>query len=204
MSDRQQYQQNRDQALTERTRAIEELIARCRRMTPEQFASQPASVIRRLNAEQFSAIVTHITGVAQPVPPPIEKAAPGPSGASTRSIRPRQPRSLLYRMTRTSLIGGTLASIVVAGALLAAPLLAGRKPIVRPLTTNDWPMCRRLTASIDGCLYRVDSRLAWEDAARWLAIPEAELRRVNSAAHAAALQAGQHLLVWRGLGQLKP
>lgn len=204
MSDRQQHQQNRDQALIERTRAVEELIARCRRMTPEQFASQPASVIRRLSAEQFSAIVTHITGAAQPVKPPIDKAAPGPAGASTRSIRPRQPGPLLYRMTRASLIGGTLASILVTAALLAAPLLASRKPIVRPLTTKDWPMCSRLTASIDGCLYRVDTRLAWQDAARWLAIPEAELRRLNSAPDAAALQAGQHLIVWRGLGQLKP
>jgi hypothetical protein len=53
-------------------------------------------------------------------------------------------------------------------------------------------MCSRLTASIDGCLYRVDTRLAWQDAARWLAIPEAELRRVNSAPDATALQAGQH------------
>lgn len=204
MSDRQQHQQNRDRALTERTHAIEELIARCRQMTREQFASQPASVIRRLSAEQFSAIVMHITGVSQPAKRPIDKAAPGPSGASTRSIRPRQPGPLLYRMTRASLIGGTLASIAVAAAMLAAPLLANRKLIVRPLTTNDWPMCSRLTASIDGCLYRVDTRLAWQDAARWLAIPEVELRRMNSAPDAAALQAGQHLIVWRGLGQLKP
>jgi hypothetical protein len=204
MSDRQQHQQNRDQALTERTRAIAELIARCRRMTPEQFASQPASVMRRLDAEQFSAIVSHITGGSQPVKVPIDKAAPGPSGASTQSTRPRQPRSFLYRMTRTSLIGGTLASIGVTAVLLTAPLLASRRPIVRPPTANDWPMCRRLTASIDGCRYRVAHRLAWQDAARWLAIPEAELRRMNHAPGAAALQAGQHLIVWRGLGQLKP
>ena len=39
---------------------------------------------------------------------------------------------------------------------------------------------------------------------RRLARENAELRRVNSAPDATALQAGQHLIVWRGLGQLKP
>lgn len=189
--------------LTERTDAIEALIARCRQMTPEQFASQPASVIRRLSVEQFSGIVTHIAGVSQPVKPPIDKAIPGSPGAPAHSVRRGQSGSFLYRMTRTSFVGGLLTSAAVAMILLATPLVASRKPIIRPLIANDWPMCSRLTATIDGCLYRVADHLAWKDAAKWLAIPETELRGVNNALDGNTLKAGQILVVWRGLGQLK-
>lgn len=202
MSDRQHHQQNRARALSERTNAIHALISRCRRMTPEEFASMPASAIRRLSAKQFSGIVAHIVSVPQPAQTAIGAVSPGSTSAPLPSVRRGRSRSLGYRMMLTSLTCGLLASGLIAMGLLAVPFFARREPVIRPQNANHWPMCPRLSTSVDGCLYRVTNRLAWQDAARWLAIPEAELRRVNDASGGVALEAGQRLLIWRGRGQL--
>jgi len=203
MNDVKQHRRNRNRALVERTETIEELIARCRKMTPEQFAQLSQYLLRRLTPDQRADIAAGLTPAAEDTALPRageRRSAPG-SSMPAKKARPRA-RSIWRRMLSASLVWGTTASLTVIAVLTVPPLLRDGGQIVRPTQSGLWPRCARLTGKTDGCVYRVSHGLSWSDAAGLLNMQEAYLRAVNQAPASGVLNAGQFIIVWRGHGRL--
>lgn len=205
MNDVRQHRQNRDRALVERTETIGELIARCRKMTPEQFAQLSQILLRRLTPSQRADIAASLAPAAgRSGGRRIDqrRSAPG-SAMPARKVRPpAQP--IWRRMISASLGWGNVATLMVIAVLTIPPLLRDSRQIVRPIKSSLWPRCARLTPKADGCVYLVSHGLSWSDAAGFLNMQEAYLRDVNLAPTGDFLTAGRPIVVWRGHGRLTP
>lgn len=201
MNEVKQHRQNRDRALLERTETIEEFMARCRKMTPRQFAQLPQKLLQRLTPDQRANIAASLVSAT---------SDPAKSGTDKDRTMPRQPsssrepRPIWLRMIATSFGWGTALSLMVIGFFVLSPLLHRGGQIERPFESTHWPRCQRLTPKADGCVYRVSRAISWSDAASLLNMQETYLRTINHAPDSISLTAGQPIVVWRGHGRLIP
>ena len=201
MTEVKQHHQNRDRALLERTETIEEFMARCRKMTPQQFAQLPQGLLQRLTPDQRADIAASLVSATD------DPAELGTDAERTRPGLPpssRESRPIWLRMIAASFGWGTALSLMVIGFFVLPPLLHRGGQIERPLESTHWPRCQRLTPKADGCVYRVSRAISWSDAASLLNMQETYLRTINHAPDSISLTAGQPIVVWRGHGRLIP
>jgi hypothetical protein len=201
MTEVKQHHRNRDRALLERTETIEEFTARCREMTPRQFAQLPQNLLQRLTPDQRANIAASLVSAAS------DPAKPDIDADRTMLRQPsssREPRPIWLRMIVTSFGWGTTLSLMAIGFFVAPPLLHRAGQIERPFESTHWPRCQRLTPKADGCVYRVSRAISWSDAASLLNMQETYLRTINHAPDSISLTAGQPIVVWRGHGRLIP
>jgi len=199
MNEIKQHHQNRDRALLERTETIEEFMARCRKMTPQQFAQLPQGLLQRLTPDQRADIAASLVSATG------DPAEPSTDAERTRPRLPpssREPRPIWLRMIAASFGWGTALSLMVIGIFVVPPLFHKGGQIERPLESRLWPRCERLTPKADGCVYRVSRAISWSDAASLLNMQESYLRTINHAPDGISLTAGQPIVVWRGHGHL--
>lgn len=133
-------------------------------------------------------------------PPSADHVAP------TASPEPPKPRSHRLRAAFLS------AVIVVAVGLIverAVPMSASLMDSgTRSASTTRWPICPRLDALVDGCVYVVGGNggLTLEGAARMLAMPPDQLAASNphlNASFATILPSGSQIVVWREKLEIK-
>jgi len=198
MNEIKQHHRNRDRALLERTETIEEFMARCRKMTPQQFAQLPQKLLQRLTPDQRANIAVSLVS---PAGDPVD---PGADAERTMPPTSRKPRPIWLQMVITSFGWGTALSLIVIGFFVLSPLLHRGGQIERPHESTHWPRCERLTPKADGCVYRVSRAISWRDAASLLNMQEPYLRTINRAPDSLSLTAGQPIVVWRGHGRLIP
>lgn len=199
MPSAKQHRRNRDRALVERTETIDKLIARCRAMTPEQFAQLPQTLLQRLTPSQKATIVAGLPSAGS-VPRRPESRTEMVQTPIRRIASPA--RSVWRRMIVASLGWGIASSVTVFAVFTVPPLLFDGAQIVRPVQSALWPRCSRLTPRTDGCVYIVTHGLSWSVAAGLLNVQEASLRSVNQVPNVTFLNAGQAIVVWRGRGRL--
>jgi len=198
MNEIKQHHRNRDRALLERTETIDEFMARCRKMTPQQFAQLPQNLLQRLTPDQRANIAASLVSAAGD---PVD---PGADAERTMPSSSREPRPIWLRMVITSFGWGTALSLMVIGFFVLPPLLHRGGQIERPLESRLWPRCERLAPKADGCVYRVSRAISWSDAASLLNMQETYLRTINRAPEGISLTTGQPIVVWRGHGRLIP
>lgn len=120
--------------------------------------------------------------------------------APTASPEPSKPRSHRLRMT---FLGAAVVLAVGLIAERAVPMAARMLDSgTRPASTTRWPVCPRLDARVDGCVYGVGGNggLTLEGAARMLAMPPEQLAASNThldASIATILPSGSKIVVWR-------
>lgn len=203
MPNAKQHRRNRDRALAERTETIDELIARCRAMTTEQFAQLPQTLLQRLTPSQKATILAGLPSAGSVLAKQngrTEKTAVRPQTPIRRTVPPA--RSVWRRMIIASLGWGIAFSVTVFAFFTVPPLLFDGAEIVRPVRSAFWPKCSRLTPRADGCVYVVTYGLSWSLAAGLLNMQEASLRSLNQVPNGTSLNAGQAIVVWRGRGRL--
>jgi hypothetical protein len=188
-------------AMADKKAAQTELFQRLRSLPVHQLAQELPAAVGRLTQAQLSAIL----GVKS-----------YPVTASSSDLEESSNGGLIsdflinLRQISPSLLAMSAAAVVIVASSLVSSgahwLGGSRESVVleRPVHAEFWPPCPRLSAQVDGCLYRVQFGISLADAAEALALPLTQLRTANSQIpqNQTVLTSGSRLVVWRGLGSL--
>ena len=199
---RSKHGQNLKVALTEREEARDELFVRISAMPSDERARLEPTLFSRLTPDQLCQLLDHDQEkINATIENSIELQTTPYSGPSpkVKSIQTKPPFvcALKNGIAVAAVAGGIAIVAVIFGPRLAAWFSA---PPIRPVNAAQWPVCRRLNAHIDGCIYHVQAGLTWDEAATLLRMPVAQLRNVNSSL--LSLQPNSWLVIWRGRGTL--
>jgi hypothetical protein len=188
-------------AMADKKAATAELVQYLRSLPVHQLAQELPAVVGRFTQAELFAIL-------RVKREPVMAVNPTPVSSTTSDLFP----DFLIRLRQISpsiLALSAAVVVMVASSLVAsgAHWLGGEQrpfSIDRPIRSELWPPCPRLSDQVDGCLYRVQSGISLSDAAEALDLPLAQLRTVNPQFPASqiSLQSGSRLVVWRGLGSL--
>lgn len=203
-------------ALADRDGARDEVFIWLRGLSPEERSKVSPDKFARLSAEQFAILLGR----------PLSKASFDQAYAYANSdtatemprwfdrlwfwspreqkAKPVKIRSPLHHALRWAGIAGLCSGLVSISAIAARPYIASQAPPpIRSMDASTWPQCRRLSPETDGCVYVVESKLTWPEAAHWLDIPLPLLLKANQPQSTAPLTKGAPLIVWR-FRQLSP
>ncbi|WP_242217600.1 hypothetical protein [Shinella zoogloeoides] len=187
-------------AMAEGQAGRREIASQLARLPLEQLVKVPPSSFAMLGPEGFEMLVsmrrdipagvTARTSATAPSTPPKPVEAP-------RKVRRRWP-----------------IWVVCVALLAAGPVFDRSWPLVermtgnsmRPIQVSAWPVCRRLDAYVDGCLYRTGSpQTTLRQLAGRLHMPAGDLVRPNrhlTTAPDEPLSRGTLVVVWRGVAKL--
>lgn len=169
-------------------------IARLKSLSAEEFVRLSRRDVERLSLAQFIDVARAIA----PDIPPI---------AVTQAADP-DPNKPFFNWTPRRLYAMAISASIALGCVgfLAAPMLTEAMfdaPLVRSKTLFDWPACRRLTAEVDGCVYRPTQDLSWDYVAAMLEMDRDILRRNNAHLPDNMVPRASQLVVWRYHGHLE-
>jgi hypothetical protein len=174
-----------------------ELIKKLKVLPAEKFVRVPREVLNALSNEQYADIVRAVAPFVKlklPVPAP----SPQPKRNADWSALPRPI---------VAIVAGLLLGIAILLTTIFAPQVpewwSYLIPLSRETDATYWPRCERLTRWTDGCVYVVTHGLSWTDAARYLDLPESDLRRLNYHIQTDTIPAGAYLTVWRNRFELQ-
>jgi hypothetical protein len=169
------------------------LIARLKRLSPEEFVRVPRNVIDGLTSAQYADIVKTI---APAMKLKTEKEPPKtPKKRVQQTWWPKIPASIV------GIVVGLSVGLLILGGLSGVPRVlewwSYDQPLVRSSDVSKWPRCARLTRWTDGCVYRVTSGLSWAEVAGDLDLPESYLRNLNNDVVNKTVPAKSDIIVWR-------
>jgi len=197
---RKWFRENVARVKADSDRASKQQVERLKQMTPAEFMRLPPETFASLTAAQYRDVVAVIAPDTQlPGPPPVEELAP-----ETRTWRDwwRERSTFLRVLTLT-----VMTTLIVVMAAISSPFawkwLISRTEIVRPTSTATWPVCKRLSAYTDGCVYYPTQNLNWAWVAQQLAMSVDELYAANRHLPPQYIPANSTLVVWRHLGRLE-
>lgn len=177
------------------------LVARLKRLTPVELLRQPRRVFADLSIAQYREIIAAVAPeIAATLPPDEEVEVP--------SLLDRWRAFWARRsaFTRACLLTAVGALIGTPAIVTIGPVLAWRLApytLQRPVSTETWPRCGRLTGDVDGCVYVPHRDLAWPEVATATQIEVTSLRTTNGHLPQAMIPAGTTLIIWRGRGRLQ-
>lgn len=197
------------QMVDESKQALASYIARCKAMTPEDFAMEPRRMTSRLSAAQYTDIVRALCGSTTPPAPPAATPKGDAAQATSSPVHARVAtshwRKLVpkrWRPTAIAVLAG-LTSVALGAAVHGNGSPSDKPaPLIRSRESAGWPSCMWLAPTVDGCLYRNTEPLDWSVVAQRLAQNRSTLRANNPHLTASIIPAGSAIVVWRGLGQL--
>jgi hypothetical protein len=177
-----------------------QLVQRLKQMTPAEFLRLPPNTFASLTAAQYRDIVATIAPDTKlPEPPPLEEL---PADIRTWGDWWRERSTLIQLSIVTMAI-----TVIAVGIAIAVPTAwkwtVSRMEIVRPVSTATWPVCARLSAYTDGCVYYPTQNLTWAWVAQQLAIPPQELYEANQHLPPQYIPVNSMLVVWRHRGRLE-
>lgn len=192
-------------------KALHAYVARCKTMTPEQFAMEPRRLTSRLSAAQYAEIVRAILPDA-----PLPKAAKPVTLRKSDQARNVAPQvqakgvtSKLWKAVpkswRPSVVAALcgLASVAVgAGAHEYGRPSPKPTPLIRSRVVSNWPACAGLAPTTDGCVFYNAAPLDWTLVSKLLVQDLAMLRANNPHLSPSFIPSHSAIVVWRGLGQL--
>jgi len=194
MAERQNFKKSVARLKREQKEEMGQFIAYLKSMSPEEFLRLPRRDIERLSPAQYAEI-------AQSIVPNVTLG----TSEQKQHIKPTaRPRKITAgRRSTMAVIGSVLAGLIVA---FAGPTIVERVQnydLVRPASAESWPICRRLTAKTDGCVYIPKQNLNWDYVAQSLHIDRAFLLTLNRHLPVASAPAERKIIVWRGAGRLE-
>jgi hypothetical protein len=171
-----------------------EVVGKLKRLSAEDFARLPRSLLSHLSDRQYREIVHSIapTVTLKREPALVRSNRPGTKHSSFSNWIPRSAVA-----ASLAIVAGLLVLIVAVGAGPMLEWWSYGKPLVRNASVAAWPRCPHLTSWTDGCVYRVVKGLDWSDAAHDLALPESYLRKLNHHIPSQSIPAASDLIVWR-------
>ena len=171
-----------------------EVVGKLKRLSAEDFARLPRSLLSHLSDRQYREIVHSIapTVTLKRQPALVRSNRPGTKHSSFSNWIPRSAVA-----ASLAIVAGLLVLIVAVGAGPMLEWWSYGKPLVRNASVAAWPRCPHLTSWTDGCVYRVVKGLDWSDAAHDLALPESYLRKLNHHIPSQSIPAASDLIVWR-------
>lgn len=178
----------------------EQLVEELKRKTPAEFLRLPARTFASLTPAQYRDIVATIA-------PDIEM----PAATTADGLVARQGSDRHWwreRLVLTQIIVVTVAATMSLTALaVASPWawkwIVSRMEIVRPVSTETWPVCARLSPYTDGCVYSAARDLDWTAVAQQLGMSPQELYQANRHLPTQFIPAKATLVVWRHRGRLE-
>lgn len=177
-----------------------ERLNRFKAMTAEEFVRVPREELQELTNVQYSDIVRQIA--------PDHRLSDLPE-AQERSSK---WRTILRRIAVPTSLRAAGLGFIVGLLVLIASLAIGpavdwwqyRTPPTRSIDASRWPLCTRLNAWVDGCVYTPTTDINWESAADLLQMSNTELRRNNQHIHNQTyIPRRTMLVVWRDRGVLQ-
>lgn len=194
MVDRRNFKKSVARLKREQKEEMSQFIARLQSLSAEEFLRLPRRDIERLSPAQYAEI-------AKSIVPGVNVDASEPKQHIKPAVRPR--KITVGRRSAKAVIYSAIAGLVIA---FGGPTLVERVQnydLVRPASAESWPICRRLTANADGCLYMPQQNLNWDYVAKSLHIDRAFLLTLNRHLPVASAPAGRKIIVWRGAGRLE-
>lgn len=194
MVDRRNFKKSVARLKREQKEEVGQFIARLKSLSAEDFLRLPRYEIERLSPAQYAEI-------AQSILPNVSLGTSEPKQHIKPAVRPRKITA--GRRSTMAVIGSVLAGLIVA---FAGPTIVERVQnydLVRPASAHSWPICSRLTANTDGCVYIPKQNLNWDYVAQSLHIDRAFLLTLNPHLPVASAPAGRKIIVWRGTGRLE-
>lgn len=192
------FRRNVARVAAEGRAASADLIHRLKQMSAAEFLRQPWTVIDQLTWAQYKEIV-------RVVAPDVKLAA------GKVEVPEKEKRTVLdWWRERSGSFRSLVWTIAVTVAFMTIGLMApwihkatlSRAEVVRPSSWQAWPVCARLSAYTDGCVYTPTQDLNWDWAAWKLDMPVETLRRANPHLPSPFIIRGAPLLIWRGRGHL--
>lgn len=195
------FRQNVARIKADATKASDDLVQRLKKLTPAEFLRQPPQIFNQIKLNQYRDIVATIA-------PEVRLPVPDTEVSATKARRFALKTWWRERSALTqSIIVTVIVSMIFSTAGVIAPLAAkwtlSRTEVVRPSTTTNWPVCKRLSEYTDGCLYYPTQDLNWDWAAWKLNMPLETLRRTNRHLPGQWIPANAQLVVWRERGRLE-
>ncbi len=182
--------------------ACDEQFKQLKSMTNDELADALPPFIGRLNHDQIASLFVPARRLKN-TEFPLDSGA----GVDSQYTNDWLENMLLFPpslVASGAALFAMMMSIVVTTNIHFADNIFVKKEIVRPMVTDFWPPCSRLSAKIDGCVYRVQSIISMENVALHLAMPIEEIMRTNPqiSANQAVLPAYTPLVIWRGVGSI--
>ncbi|MCW5690998.1 MAG: hypothetical protein KIT48_01395 [Pseudolabrys sp.] len=185
-------------AREERAADQKALVRQLKGLTAEAFVRLPREAMQDLTNEQYDNVVKHVAPDHKLPQPPAEPPT-----------LPRWRLRDIWKATPNWMQAAVAALLtglpILMASLLVVPAIHRwqyQTPPVRSIETSTWPLCDRLNEWVDGCIYVLHRAMMWERAAGLLAVPEAELRRINRHIRENYIPAGATIVVWRARGVL--
>lgn len=169
-------------------------IARLKSLSAEEFLRLSRRDVERLSLAQYIDVARAIAPDILPIA--ATQAADPESDKPSFDWMPRRLYAIAISASITLGFAGSLAAPMLTEAMFDAPL-------VRSQTVLDWPACRRLTAEVDGCVYRPTQDLPWDYVAAMLEMDRDILHRNNAHLPQNMVPRASQLVVWRYHGHLE-
>lgn len=195
---RRMFRRNVQQVQADATRAATRLVNRLKGMTPQEFLRQPPSLFAKLTAAQYREIVTTIApDVRLPAEPVIEE----PRVEKRAMLDWWRERSAFARSFLEMLVVTVVCTLGGVLTPWAVGEIVSRGQLVRAITTENWPICQRLSRYTDGCVYFPSQDLDWAWVAEELGMPVGAVQRSNRHLPTQYIPRGAQLIVWRHRGR---
>jgi hypothetical protein len=169
-------------------------IARLKTLSAEEFLRLPRRDVERLSIAQYIDVAR---AIAPNIPPLI-------------TVREAEPelRKRSFNWTPGRLHAAVIVVSIGLGLAwsMTGSMLTGLvfdEALIRSRTVLDWPACRRLTADVDGCVYRPAQDLSWDYVAAMLEMDRDTLHRNNAHLTEDVVPRASQLVVWRYHGLLE-
>jgi hypothetical protein len=193
------FDETLSRAIAEGRQARQERLDRLQAMPTAEIAQLTPEELASIGVDGLVALASERREFSGMVPKPGYRPAAGPPGA--RQLLPPRPVSMAIAIAASLLLLGLLID-------LARPMASHWvDPGARPVSTETWPLCRRLDAWADSCIYVTESPTLTPDrAATLLRLPVEQLLSVNpqlGRADEARLPVGSVIAVWRGRMKLE-
>jgi hypothetical protein len=192
-------------AIADGKAACDDLFQHLKGLKSADLADALPQAIGRLTHKQIATLLAPGQGQKMAKPERKEATAPNdeffPIGEWGAKLQSLSPTVLASVAALTVMLMSTAFAINIEWAYE----VISRSGIHRPMATHYWPPCPRLSVTIDGCVYRVQSSISLDKASLWLGMPADQILRTNPqiAANQAALPAYTPLVIWRGVGSLQ-
>jgi hypothetical protein len=199
-----QHRKNIASAIADRQKAQHELFKQLMAMPPEERAKLPPAQFIRLTQDQLRRLLSE--SGADKVEPSAGKSAKaaGPQKPPAKRLKPKplRIRSPFYAALRASLPVAVVGGAIAVAAVIFGPDFAAAiaPPPARSIYASQWPVCPRLDAHADGCVYRVEAGLTWQSLAAILQMPKATLRSLNPTIVDPVPDT--QIIIWRGRSPL--
>ncbi|WP_262696472.1 hypothetical protein [Kordiimonas aquimaris] len=184
----------RAQAARDHSNGLRDLMVRLKASDLSKLSEADHALLKRLTPRDRQQLFMRAAKKASPT-----KTRSVSQSQATLSVWSKTPRAARNLIINASIM--TCCIVAWPTYYWADRLYTNTLPI--SINTYDWPQCSRLNINTDACIYVVQSKLEWQAAVDFTAIPADQLVKNNLHLNCCEpLERGQKLVIWRRIRQL--